>query len=68
MNDLINAIAKTADPLTLAGLLNCLQSAEENHHVTGPEVVAAERAMLKLTQVLYANVGEAEADRLIFAA
>ena len=68
MQDLIQAIAKTADPKTLAALLNGLIMAEGNDAVTDAEFRAAEEACAILRPVLEANVGEAEADRLLFAA
>lgn len=65
MRDLINAIAKTADPITLAGLLNSLMGAEADPQVTDAEAEAAETAFNTLYAVLDNNVGEAEAARLI---
>lgn len=65
MQNLINAIAKTAGPETLADLLNCLIMAEDAQDVTEAEWRAAEDAVAQLGRVLEANVGEAEAQRLI---
>lgn len=65
MSHLLNAIAKTASPTTLAALISDLINAETDPTVTDAESSAADHACAVLRLVLEANVGEAEADRLL---
>jgi hypothetical protein len=63
--DLLNLIAKTASPATMAALLNDLINAETDPAVTDQENTAADHALAFLRGVLEANVGRDEADRML---